>query len=558
MEDALRLSEIRSHIGSFLDKSDLVQCMFVCRKWATDFRRLLWRELELSESEFETMNKDLLHKYGHLIRTLTIYDPMPLLHDWFAPPFCCNLVEINIRPSLRRNQELVSIWLESSVVSASYDQAVTFMSVDSVRKAFQLIKCNPGLRRLSEQWSTLSPMHTAIFKELLCQEKMALEELSTSYWKMSTTKDLHSLIDHDPQLRKLTLFRPTIGYTSTWITEEHMPGSTVTFHSSPKSLLLELGDISEFSMTGGRLIIPRSTNVSFEIHAHNVTRMSLAGFQGLFLEQQREPEPSSLVRQVTAWHCSKLTKLRLTQDEFDAVHTATALFVSAERLKDVEIQDCTMCSTVIRDLIARHAVALQRINLWGTIGLSGLDSQLILTSCPNLLHFGGSNSPLRGSDMVKEPWICRQLQTLSVILDMPTLETHVNDDADAGDDREDASQHLEARVAERQVLYRAIYDQLASLKQLQYIKFGGFSRGKVHATGIPWSLDAGLDRLRGLSKMETIFVTESLTEIGVEEAQWIKKHWPRLKRIRRLDDRSTVRAVDSAVQEILGSNIEVF
>ncbi|KAG0256409.1 hypothetical protein BG011_004575 [Mortierella polycephala] len=80
-----------------------------------------------------------------------------------------------------------------------------------------------------------------------------------------------------------------------------------------------------------------------------------------------------------------------------------------------------------------------------------------------------------------------------------------------------------------------VLDQLAKLTQLELLDLsGGFSTFHFlveYPRGVPWTLDAGLDRLRGLSKMRELIVTGWEDKMRRPEAKWMKQFWPDLRSI---------------------------
>ncbi|KAF9358336.1 hypothetical protein BGX26_001993 [Mortierella sp. AD094] len=55
------------------------------------------------------------------------------------------------------------------------------------------------------------------------------------------------------------------------------------------------------------------------------------------------------------------------------------------------------------------------------------------------------------------------------------------------------------------------------------------------------SLDSGLQRLEGLKELRELSLANMNTRIGLDEVQWMAKHWPKLRVIRGLDGRKANR-----------------
>ncbi|KAF9950896.1 hypothetical protein BGZ72_007528 [Mortierella alpina] len=81
----------------------------------------------------------------------------------------------------------------------------------------------------------------------------------------------------------------------------------------------------------------------------------------------------------------------------------------------------------------------------------------------------------------------------------------------------------------------SVLEQLSKLTQLESLDLsGGFKMFRFlveHPRGIPWALDAGLDRLKGLSKMKELVVTGWEDKMARQEVKWMKRHWPQLRSI---------------------------
>ncbi|KAK3814211.1 MAG: hypothetical protein J3Q66DRAFT_33945 [Benniella sp.] len=71
----LELHEIRTNIGKFLDRSDLVQCLCVCRAWHASFLPLVWSTISIY-SEGRYPGVEAFNNHSQLIRNLA-YDVQP-------------------------------------------------------------------------------------------------------------------------------------------------------------------------------------------------------------------------------------------------------------------------------------------------------------------------------------------------------------------------------------------------------------------------------------------------------------------------------------------------
>ncbi|KAF9399125.1 hypothetical protein BGX21_006757 [Mortierella sp. AD011] len=320
-------------------------------------------------------------------------------------------------------------------------------------------------------------------------------------------------------------------------------------------MTLDFGRLWNLSLSAVKVKEPEgSIPLKIQVQARELVSLTFAGFQDTL---QSSGNRFSLARKISSWHCPNLKELKLTNDDEGANHSAMMLFASANRLETLSITDSIMHSTEpIQLLLQRHANTLKSIDLSGTIGLSSSYLQSILTGCPNLVDFTGSGDSLWYTHLVQQPWICRQLQSLVIFIDFSSKVMLQNGNHDSEADGSVHTGSNEMKYTKEQLeMYKGVYDQLAPLTQLKSIRLGGYCRGRKH-TGIPWSLAAGLDRLRGLSKIEFIYFTGDLSEIGTEEAWWFRKHWPKLKTIQRISN--YIEVLDTQISDILGPGVRVY
>ncbi|KAK3814208.1 MAG: hypothetical protein J3Q66DRAFT_402782 [Benniella sp.] len=88
----LELPEIRTNIAKFLDRSDLAQCLYVCRAWYASFLPLVWSTVSIHLNK-RCPEVEALKSHSHLIRNLT-YDFRP----WraYEPIHCRNVSTLHV------------------------------------------------------------------------------------------------------------------------------------------------------------------------------------------------------------------------------------------------------------------------------------------------------------------------------------------------------------------------------------------------------------------------------------------------------------------------------
>ena len=83
-----------------------------------------------------------------------------------------------------------------------------------------------------------------------------------------------------------------------------------------------------------------------------------------------------------------------------------------------------------------------------------------------------------------------------------------------------------------------VLDQIAQLEDLEVLDLSGdldYRLAEDCRKGIPLVLSAGLDKLRGLSKLRRVYISGWEDEMSAKEAEWMNMHWPRLEYIHSRD-----------------------
>ncbi|KAF9390029.1 hypothetical protein CPB97_010173 [Podila verticillata] len=518
---ALKVAEIRTQIGENLvyyppgspyhfNRSPLLACMQVCKEWAGTFRPLVWRKMFFSQREAHKLNKELVLKNGHHIRSLIIRDVTLLLHGWFDN--CTQLTFLQFEPTMSQRRQLwASPVLRNTLPAADGpDMDLDFLSPDSIDILRALIDRNPNLTGLGEYWANLSPQQVTLFQNSLCNHHNHLSRIHLMHWE-STVAEIQMVIDNSPKLRELSFCYGTL--------HELTPPSTT----------------------------PRITSPTIHFHAPELTTYKWSGFVGSTRFSTTEPIATSFLA-CSTWYCPQLSSFRLNLETHHILQGMPRMLETAERLEDITFHRCAMSDEFLETLVHKHSLSLRKVNLRETKGVSSTSIRLILSTCTSLVLFRGPHEALHASDWIKAPWVCHKLRFLSVFLDFsglgPVYVPPPGPETDVPVFRNPYTTPAQDRVtmseAQAQEIYSVIYNQLSQLSELCSIDFGGLSNGKKYIMGVPWTLKSGLAKLSTLKKLDEIYVTESVREIGVEEAQWMKANWPRLKTVWRQDDTSLV------------------
>ncbi|KAG0001514.1 hypothetical protein BGZ79_004549 [Entomortierella chlamydospora] len=172
----------------------------------------------------------------------------------------------------------------------------------------------------------------------------------------------------------------------------------------------------------------------------------------------------------------------------------------------------------------------------------------LLVSCPALELLSAERFYV--VDMAQDgsqPWACLNMRELCLNIDLfdpyqEHIESADNDvlEGEGGESDKEANEAKEARksmealqVAERQKLIMA---QLAKLKKLRilYASQGylDFYHGRPKEC-VEFILEKGLDQLAGLTQLEEIYFDCRSYTPCLPEAEWMLKHWKRLKIVHR-------------------------
>jgi hypothetical protein len=164
-----------------------------------------------------------------------------------------------------------------------------------------------------------------------------------------------------------------------------------------------------------------------------------------------------------------------------------------------------------------------------------------------LLDFTGPGGVLWGEDLYQspKPWACIRLKRLQILIclarpDSGLWETGNNnllfgfklwDDLPSSDD-DSTNRFLR--------IQKAVFQQLGQLTDLEFLDLtGGYGIEQfLHEVprGLPWTLEAGLDQLKGLGRMKELTVSGWENKMTRKEAQWFRQWWPELKTFRTKND----------------------
>ncbi|KAG0253391.1 hypothetical protein BG011_006385, partial [Mortierella polycephala] len=466
----------------------------------------------------------------------------------------------------------------TATTSVSWTQQLTERTVDQF---MDLMVQQRNLTTLKENWSMISSAYTNRFITRICHFSNKLVVLHLSKWHVSV-QDLNDLISHSPCLLELTV-------RGLYITPNGAPtaASAATSTSISTSMSNETGKQHDSQEQQHPILNFRQIRrLRFHLLVLRVSplRMECPAAQSLELSGYGNYYASALdivTRRGHSWNCPRLQTLQYTGQ----VHEAEALYeyseqgalshilkscvslphnstgpVTSSTTKSSSSSSSSSTATTIttthddRDQSLNYR-GLKRIALnccfglgmgqgkpgglwqraldlhWATlesIDLSyskGIDSDVIhaiFSTCPRLKRFRGSEDTFAGTTLQNSnrvPWKCLSLERLQVRFVLETSDVF---------DRIGSSSCVQSKGQQQACL---LYDQLAVLTHLKVLDLSGYGSVDDTQRGIPLTLNGGLDRLRGLTAMETVHVTGWQDQMDIAEAEWMAKHWPKLTNI---------------------------
>ncbi|KAG0080311.1 hypothetical protein BGZ90_012750 [Linnemannia elongata] len=570
MQEALSLSEIRTHIGLFLitnttnnNKRDLIACMSVCKEWRTDFRRLLYRDLVLGHRTFQPILGPIQWRaYGIHTQSLVLEEPSVMQKvnpmttrgrystmgarggqggaksvlrssDYNLDPiqYCPNLLHLTIK--LSPSAQGLCCWTREdddddyghddndtlgaapparfrTTVAFRYDRQNQPWFVKSSNRILALLEYHPSLR--SFHWVGDSSVHMErIGRHLLSkQPSHRLVDLELDSLT-ATCAEINRIIENCPELRRLCLRSLHLVSMATWPDlEPEQEISTIS--------------IAPTSPTTSSPTLPQATQIQRTLYLSNVQSLTL-------------DRPQFLAPGILKIHGPHLQHLELVDCAFPPSFLTE---INRARLEGSPLA-----------LVTPHVVE------WNCPMLTRIKStelQSLLCHLPALLDFKGPAGVLWGEDVFHspKPWACLKLQKLQMLICLARPDSGLweSDNLFFGFPLWDALPADSNRFLQVQ---KAVFLQLGKLTELEVVDLsGGYGIEQfLHEVprGLPWTLEAGLETLQGLKRMRELTVSGWENKMTRKEAQWFRQWWPELRTIRTKNDGAFSRRSQSQAQQ---------
>ncbi|KAF9159616.1 hypothetical protein DFQ26_006335 [Actinomortierella ambigua] len=522
MASIFDIGEIVHGIATRLDTHDLARCLRVSRRYHVAFAPYLYSKFSTLSAAYLSrgcLPAALFARYGKLVQVLTVAHPIDLQA---IADHTTNLKHLQL--SLRGYQGYVyetfpdDEYLQHMSLArnlnwgAICESVGTLLDANTRLQSLMLDTCGEGKQDLPDfKKLLLQPSRLAFLARLtlchFCYGTRTILDLLAHFERLREIIiqfDGHPLIDHQPEqfLPCYQLERINIGHVAA------DPGlvlfNTTLWEHSPRLASLEIASVT----------------------AKEIAKIAQRVFEG--------PMTDSVDLSIK-WLLDKKLPTRTIRSfrmqPCDVGQNTLGVFLTPERSPHLKILSLDRCSIRIPSRLIQD----------------------LLTSCPALEEFivGASTldiattTTISALDIVGHgPWVCHGLKVLKIpIVGLCHCRAPPSPRSD-----EDARPHPPLQDHSKcRSLERAVYHQLAQLRRLRTLHVGrdvkltwARRNGPAHLLQgtLSFSLANGLDELGPLFDLEKVDATDLSLAVGLPEAQWMARHWPRWHYMGGLDPRS--------------------
>ncbi|KAG0046217.1 hypothetical protein BGZ83_008607 [Gryganskiella cystojenkinii] len=468
------LPEILSCISAYLTKEDAINCIRVCKAWRVEFEPIIWRTFKLVN--------DPENSYDQPLPAYIQRNAKHIHHLIIKYYIGCNLFPAKFECSQIRT-------LEITVKEDPWADDEDSFDVDEDEEEDDLN--NEFI------WHPL----TAYLKDHQFLQKIQIHCPGTSitppvpFWKSLMTCSNLAEIDTQGlcfQLWGTVHYLQVCSLSSVRKVSSHMDDFSIVFSWDDNDVVFfpELQSLS-FEETDDYI---GNFYVGWITRCPKLTSLTWDSIVDLPIQEFCHRIPTA---------CPNLTSLRLTADLMD--RDIAEVLKAMPRIENLYLQEADFAEESIGAL-RRHFQTLTEINLLGALAPTHEYIQEILSSCPNLTMLRADE--ILASDLIKQPWVCRQLRTLIIgIRTEPT--TTLSDE-------------------------RAVYSRLSEMTELRMLVIGpSMSEVTYDFRTVELSIRAGIESLKSLTHLEYFDPRESLEEAMIanefEVLLWMLENWKNIK-----------------------------
>ncbi|KAG0373059.1 hypothetical protein BGX24_012200 [Mortierella sp. AD032] len=477
------LPEIRTHIGSFLDHNDRINCILINRAWRDTMSSLLWEKVTLVDTDevpHRPLQKisvplEILQKNAGLVKTLIIQSE--LFDDYFDITF----------PIL----QTVSFWPKRSTPYPKEPDAEAFDGLTN------LIKRNPTISQLKLGMS--KGRHPAPDKLWVA---------------MATAPNLQLLEAPRMRIRHSTM--PLF-----WKATENLKALIVNFETALRFSFTADG-------TSGPFLFPRLRRLSLEVSqaAHiseddQIRLMSMCPqLESLDWFPGREFSPDKFLECCRAETWPNLEGLTLARmDHYTDSDIKTILESMRKKVTILGVSRSGFGPRSFDALRPHFFAGIIELDLSYCSAVTSPMIVEVLASCKKMRKFAAGC--VSAKDLVASPpWICGSLRELWVYFDMsyddmPTEPSATTDIQEAD------------LVAAKERIQRQIFERIAGLEMLQSFSFSDPTR-EIPTSSLDLRLGKGLELLSTLRELKGIHFHGTKQWMRTEDIQWMLDHWDHL------------------------------
>ncbi|KAF9428795.1 hypothetical protein BGZ94_001019 [Podila epigama] len=572
----LDIPELLYAISAFLTPNDLTQCLQVSKKWHRQFDLFLWTNIVIS-------NKNQLHRFMlHAMHPLSLHRHdirsirtrfCSILHMLLADPSAIyptlTKLEFPWHTLFINSDEVLSIPLQTELQSTTStdpteeDQSRFYIDIHAGHFDESLVaKLMSRAPRLESLMFATFPFGREGMLASILEHSSRLSRLNlTNVFYRRKTGSIQYLLDHcPPSLEELTV-SVSPGSTRDSTIQGSLSDSSLLHqhqqHVPDQQLPLKLrklellGDIRIVDNGDDLIWLPILTKCD-QLQELSLDLFSTVGHIQLSACLQN--------------HCPRLEVLSLRffggpqKDD----HLAGLIKLNPRTtLRSLRMLYFHGLGPSFAAALLRHTSTLESIIFEECDGITSMDIQILLGSCPRLhtFHAMTTNSPvfmssvyLDAKDLLSGPWACEAvLESLKLIINGIPRPDLLEDQYGSP---------LEGPLHNRRDRHnfdcqRAVYARLGRLTKLRVLWLGhdeqdlddeenyypveqGLGRQLIQWQFIDpdiqfecleFSLRSGLEQLAELKRLETLNLDRVSTLIGQAEVQWMTQRWPKLKTI---------------------------
>ncbi|KAG0001754.1 hypothetical protein BGZ79_004207 [Entomortierella chlamydospora] len=477
--------------------------------------------------------------------------------------------------------------LFKTTTAVRYDVQNSSFLVKTSNRILALLHHNPQLKTF--RWIGKSTTHIDHFSRYFLSERhsqlveLQLEELAVA------VPEINRIIRNCPLLRRLHLHSPQILAESKWpeldINEAVGEVTSIAAHSATLSTVILTSTLAEsvslqqpppqpsniiLDLSRIRFLVLKSPRFPLQnllIHGPDLVELRISHLAKLRGTRRiiDPPSPPDSHQYGAHWDCPHLQTYECSNGTPDnSVYTTNLLESCRGSLTSISLISSVVAPGMATSLIERgHCQTLTHMNFSGASWIRSKEIQALLCNCPELIEFSGPHGVLWGEDLMEsaQNWSCIKLKKLQMMICMARPDSDKWDQStkqgrgpvgfplrgiigtnlsryypvfDTSELKSEQEVDQGSYTDDLRGVVDAVFYQLSQLTQLETLDLNGsnFSESQFlyeYPRGIPWTLEAGLDKLRNLSKMKHLVVTGWEDRMTRREARWLKKYWPDLQ-----------------------------